>query len=134
MTSGGRLLLYSRTNMQPAASFSFPKPRRITQASEYERVKRDGLVRGGKLLTLKCLPVENSGPFRAGFITSRRIGSAVVRNRVRRRLREIVRRHQHDLREGIWIVLVARKDAATAGYHALEHEWLRLARRASILR
>jgi ribonuclease P protein component len=37
------------------------------------------------------------------------------------------------LREGVWIVLVARKDAATADYHALEHELLRLARRASIL-
>jgi hypothetical protein len=37
------------------------------------------------------------------------------------------------LREGFWIVLVARNDAATAGYRALEHAWLRLARRASIL-
>ncbi|HJW38858.1 MAG TPA: ribonuclease P protein component [Candidatus Udaeobacter sp.] len=119
--------------MQPAVSFSFPKGRRLTQGSEYERVKQDGFVRGGKLLTLNVLPVEQSGPCRAGFITSRRIGSAVVRNRVRRRLREIVRRRQHNLREGVWIVLIARKDAATAGYRALEHEWLRLARRASIL-
>ena len=119
--------------MQPAGSFSFPKGRRLTQASEYERVKREGVVRGGKLLTLNVLPVKHSGPCRAGFITSRRVGSAVVRNRVRRRLREIVRRHQHNLREGVWIVLVARKDAATADYGALEHEWLRLARRASIL-
>ena len=119
--------------MQPAGSFSFPKGRRLTQASEYERVRQDGFARGGKLLALNVLSVEHSGPCRAGFITSRRIGSAVVRNRVRRRLREIVRRNQHDLREDFWIVLVARKAAATAGYRALEHEWLRLAKRASIL-
>ena len=119
--------------MQPSVSFSFPKGQRLTQASEYERVKKDGSARSGKLLVLNVLPVEHSGPCRAGLITSRRIGSAVVRNRVRRRLREIVRHHQHDLREGFWIVLVARKNAATAGYRALEHEWLRLARRASIL-
>jgi len=119
--------------MQPAGSLSFPKGRRLTQASEYERAKQDGFVRSGKLLTLNVLPVEQSGPCRAGFITSRRVGSAVVRNRVRRRLREIVRRHQHNLREGVWIVLVARKDAATADYRALEHEWLRLAKHASIL-
>jgi hypothetical protein len=37
------------------------------------------------------------------------------------------------LQEGFWIVLVARRDAASASYRALEHEWLRLARRASIL-
>src|SRR5881296_1510737 len=113
--------------MMPAGSFSFPKHRRLTQVSEYERVKRDGFTRRGKLLMLNVLPVENSGPCRAGFVTSRRVGSAVVRNRVRRRLREIVR--QHHLREGFWIVLVARRDAADASYRALEHEWLRLARR-----
>jgi ribonuclease P protein component len=54
----------------------------------------------------------------------------VVRNRVRRRLREIVRRHQHDLRQDLWIVLIAKRDAS---YRVLEDEWLRLARRASIL-
>jgi hypothetical protein len=37
------------------------------------------------------------------------------------------------LREDFWIVLVARRDAADATYGALEHEWLRLAKRASIL-
>jgi ribonuclease P protein component len=119
--------------MAPTDSFSFPKSRRLTKASEYERVKRDGFTRRGKLLMLNVVAVENSGPCRAGFIASRRIGGAVARNRVRRRLREIVRQHQYELREGFWIVLVARGDAADANYRALEHEWLRLARRASIL-
>jgi ribonuclease P protein component len=48
-------------------------------------------------------------------------------------LREIVRRHQHDLRQDFWIVLIARRDAANASYRGLEDEWLRLARRAFIL-
>jgi ribonuclease P protein component len=119
--------------MAQATSYPFPKARRLTRASEYERVKRDGVIQRGKLLTLSAAIVENSGLCRVGFITSRRLGSAVVRNRVRRRLREIVRRHQHDLRQDFWIVIVARRDAATASYRALEDEWLRLARGASIL-
>ena len=119
--------------MQPPGSFSFPKARRLARASEYERVKRDGFTQRGKLLLLRVLPLEHSGLSRAGFITSSGLGGAAVRNRVRRRLREIVRQHQHELRNGFWIVLVARKDAVTAGYRTLEHEWLRLARRASIL-
>ena len=82
---------------------------------------------------LNFAPVESSVPCRVGLIASRRIGGAVARNRVRRRLREIVRRHQHDLRHGFWIVLVAKRDAVNASYHELEHEVLRLARRASIL-
>ena len=119
--------------MSTGGSFSFARARRLTRASEYERVKRDGLVRRGKLLMLSATPVENCGLCRVGFITCRRLGNAVVRNRVRRRLREIVRQHQHDLRQDFWIVIVARPDAATASYRALEDEWLRLAKRASIL-
>jgi ribonuclease P protein component len=119
--------------MAQPTSFSFPKTRRLTRASDYERVKQEALVRHGKLLTLSAAMVENTGLCRVGFITSRRVGSAVVRNRVRRRLREIVRRHQHDLRQDLWIVLIAKRDAGSASYRALEDEWLRLARRASIL-
>ena len=117
--------------MAPAGSFSLPKTRRLTHRSEYERVKRNGITQRGKLLILSVMPVGDS--WRAGFITSGRLGGAVVRNRVRRRLREIARRHQHELRQGVWFVIIARHEAATASYGALEDEWLRLARRASIL-
>jgi ribonuclease P protein component len=48
-------------------------------------------------------------------------------------LREVVRRHQPELRQGVWFVIIARTEAANAAYSALEDEWLRLARRASIL-
>jgi ribonuclease P protein component len=120
-------------DMAPPGSFSFPKSRRLTKASEYEHVKREGFTRRGNLLMLNVVAVKNSGPCRAGFIASPRLGGAVARNRVRRRLREIVRHHQHELREGFWIVLVARRDAADSSYYVLEHEWLRLAERASIL-
>jgi ribonuclease P protein component len=48
-------------------------------------------------------------------------------------LREIVRQHQHQLRQGFWFVIIARHEAANASYGTLEDEWLRLGRRASIL-
>jgi len=119
--------------MAPSGSFSFPKARRLTHRSEYERVKRNGITQRGKLLMLNAMAMDNSGPWRVGLVTSARVGGAVVRNRVRRRLREIVRRHQHELRQGVWFVIIARHEAANASYCALEDEWLRLARRASIL-
>lgn len=119
--------------MKQAHSLSFPRSRRLTNASEYERVKRDGFARRGKLLIANVALVENSGLCRVGFVISRHVGSAVVRNRVRRRLREVVRQHQHKLREGFWVVLIARRDAVDASYRALQDEWLRLAKRASIL-
>src|SRR5439155_21241915 len=103
----------------PARSLSFPKARRLTLASEFERVKQSGCAQRGKLLMLGVLAVENAGRFRAGFVTSRKIGGAVARNRLRRRLREVVRKHQHDLREDFWIVLIAQPDAGRARYRSV---------------
>jgi ribonuclease P protein component len=119
--------------MARAHSLSFPKTRRLTRTSEFDCVKERGHSERGKFMVLGVLAVQSSGASRIGFVTSRRLGSAVVRNRVRRRLREIVRKHQHDLRENFWIVLIARGDATNASYRSLEDEWLRLAKRASIL-
>ena len=72
-------------------------------------------------------------PARVGFVTSKRVGGAVVRNMVRRRLREAVRVSRPHLKAGCWLVLVARYTAAKASAAELAQEWLRLARRASIL-
>jgi ribonuclease P protein component len=71
--------------------------------------------------------------FRVGLVTSKRIGGAVVRNRVRRRLRDIIRTQQGKLQAGFWFVVIARPSAARESYGALKDEWLRLAEHASIL-
>jgi ribonuclease P protein component len=113
--------------------FAFPKSRRLTQSSEFDRVKKDGRVQRGRFILLSVLKTTDGAPFRAGFITSRAVGSAVIRNRVRRRLREIVRKHQREIVEGNWIVTIARVSAAKASSQELEGEWLRLANRAFIL-
>jgi ribonuclease P protein component len=117
----------------PRGSLSFPKIRRLTRESEFDRIRQEGRAYRGKMLMVNVLTGVEGETFRAGFITSRRIGSAVVRNRVRRRLREIVRRHQHEIISGAWVVTIARALAARTSYRQLEDEWLRLAKRASIL-
>lgn len=113
--------------------FRLPAKRRLQRAREFEQVRSEGRTVRGNLLTLGILRVQEEKKFRAGFVTSRRVGSAVVRNRVRRRLREIVRRRQHELVDQMWLVIIARPAAAAATSATLEAEWLRLAKRAGIL-
>lgn len=120
-------------NDSAPASLRFPKERRLIRPAEFLRVKNEGATVQGSLLILGVLKAPESPRFRVGLVTSKRVGGAVVRNRVRRRLREIVRRHQHALRGEIWFVIVARPRAARASYAQLEDEWLRLAKRAFIL-
>ena len=117
----------------PARSLSFPKQQRLTRSSQFDLVRKEGRTQRGKLLMLGVLASNANDGLRAGFVTSGRIGGAVLRNRVRRRLREIVRKHQHEIVDPVWVVTIARTDAARATYRQLEDEWLRLARRASIL-
>ena len=111
----------------------FPKTRRLTLTSQFARVRKEGQNVRGRLLILGFLRTERTECFQAGFVTSKRIGEAVVRNRVRRRLRDVVRTQQGRLREGVWFIVIARPAAARASYGALKDEWLRLAERASIL-
>lgn len=112
---------------------SFSKARRLALPVEFTRVRTQGKSERGRLLILGFLKIKDEEAFRAGFVTSKRIGGAVVRNRVRRRLRDIVRTEQVRLRPGFWLVLVARPAAASASHRELKDEWLRLAERASIL-
>lgn len=113
--------------------FRFPAARRLKLSREFARVRtKRRTVRGG-LLLVGVLEVEEEAAFRVGLVTSRRVGGAVVRNRIRRRLREIVRRHQHELRAGFWMVIVARPAAAQASSAALGAEWLKLTRRAGLI-
>ena len=114
-------------------SNAFPKTRRLTLPSEFARVRIEGQSLRGPLFVLAFLQHETTTPSRTGFVTSKRVGGAVVRNRIRRRLRSIVQTHQAKLRPGLWLVLIARPGASAASFRALKDEWLRLAERASIL-
>lgn len=70
---------------------------------------------------------------RLGLTTSTKLGHAVVRNRVRRRLREIYRLHEQDLLPGYDIVIVARVRAVHSRYANLDRDFLRLAKKLQLL-
>lgn len=76
--------------------------------------------------------VANEQPLtRYAFAISRRVGNAVMRNRVKRRLREILR--LSELAEGFDIVIVARPAAAETDFQALKTELTLLLKRAKLL-
>lgn len=73
-------------------------------------------------------------PPRFGVVTSRKVGCAVVRNKVRRRIRHIQQACLAQIENGVWCVTVARFRASEATFAELNAEWCKLARRAGILR
>ena len=76
---------------------------------------------------------DEPGYTRVGFSVSRRVGGAVVRNRVKRRLREVMRRMLADIAPGYDLVVTARPDAANTPIATLDQELRALLRRARLL-
>ena len=70
---------------------------------------------------------------RVGFTVTVKLGHAVVRNRIRRRLREIYRLHESELRRGTDLIVVARSRSADASYRELERDFLAACARLSLL-
>ena len=71
---------------------------------------------------------------RVGITVSKKLGGAVVRNRVRRRLREVYRLHEDRFLPGYDIVVVARSRSIDAPFQTLCDAYLSLAQKAGILR
>ena len=85
----------------------------------------------GSLIRMGLL-TDRATPTQSAVVVSRRVGSAVVRNKVKRRLREIYRHELPRLKPGVWLVVTAKPGAAKAPIATLRAEWLRLATRLSI--
>ncbi len=111
----------------------FPRAARIHSGGEFALVRSEGRSVQGRFLRLSAARDPAGGQTRFGFITPRRIGMAVIRNRVRRRLREICRLYRPVLDPGWLVVIVAKSPAAKATFSEMREEWLILARQLPIL-
>jgi ribonuclease P protein component len=101
---------------------------RLQRPSDYQRVFQHGTKLVASVFVLYVLPT--SAPrSRLGLAVSRRIGGAVVRNRVKRRLRELFRRHKLLLCPACDVVFVARQGAAEASLEEYTRQFLMLLQR-----
>lgn len=102
---------------------------RLTRQSDLLRVRREGRSWAHPLLVLSAARNE-LGATRFAFIVGRRIGKAVVRNRVKRQLREAVRRHLSEVPAGWDMVLLARGPIAGARFAEIENAVAEMLRRS----
>lgn len=100
-----------------------PAESRMRRRRDFTAAVRRGSRSGRKLLTGHLLvPAGDDCPPRAGFVVGRAVGIAVVRNRVRRRLRALVREYLSSLPRGSLLVVRAHPQAATASQADLAAE------------
>lgn len=105
---------------------------RLRRSADFEHARLRGRTERTPLLLLNA--VRNEQPAtRCGFSVSRRVGNAVIRNRVRRRLREILRRHLPRIPSGWDLAFIARPASAQADFPTLAAAVESLLARAQLL-
>ncbi len=104
----------------------------LRRDADFERVRQQGQTWRHPLVILGAAP-NDLAHNRYGFVTSRRLGGAVVRNRVRRLLREAARLSAPQLRPGFDIVIIARNEIVAQPYYKVNSALMELFQRARLL-
>jgi ribonuclease P protein component len=107
----------------------------VRKRTEYLAIQGGGRrVVGDHYMLFARRAAEATAPARFGVTVSRKVGNAVLRNKVKRWIRESCRRMKADLPPGLDLVIVARPSAAGAGYGPTASELANLARRVRVPR
>ncbi len=114
--------------MAKALREGFPRQYRIVRGSDFRAIYKTGLKLNSERFVL--FGRENHrNHHRLGMTVSRKVGGAVVRNRVKRLFREIFRRSTADLPNHFDLIVNARRSCADAAFSELRDEFLTAARR-----
>ena len=110
----------------------FGRSSRILESKDFVRVSRKGKRRASSEFVLLSTiapdsPGRDTSDPRLGLSTSRSVGNAVVRNRIRRQVREWFRREKKKLPASLDLVVIARKRAASLDTVDVFHSLDRLA-------
>ena len=104
----------------------------LKKNSDFRRLYTKGKSAATQYLVVYCRK-NRQDHNRTGYTVSTKLGHAVVRNRVRRRLREIVRLNAASMKPGYDLVLVARSRAVEAEYKTLERAYLTACQKLGLL-
>ena len=106
----------------------------MTTRAEFSRVRKDGRAKAGRFVVLSTLESPELPYLMVGFITTRRVGKAHDRNRLRRRFRAMVRDHAESFVDRKrYLVTIPRAGASEASFEELEKDWLKQARRLGLI-
>lgn len=110
------------------------KEHRLARREDFNRVYRRGKSAANLQFVLYYLPQKEAGPFRLGVSVSKKLGNAVVRNSIRRRMKEIIRLAQDELQPGLDLVIIARKPVAEMEYEEMRKSLNHVMKRAGVLK
>lgn len=107
---------------------------RLRKREDFSRVYRYGQSVSNLKFVVYYLPNGKLEKFRIGISASKKIGTAVIRNRVRRLVKEIVRKHADRVKDKIDFIFIAKKTSAELNYEECERNVLHIMKKAGLFK
>lgn len=120
-------------NLKTDSDFSFKKENRIKSKNDFQIVYKTGRSVVDSMSVMYVLANDEKN-IKIGLAVGKKMGNAVVRNRVKRLMREVFRHRRSELKDSIHIIWVARKKLIAADIYTYDRIFMRLAKRAGILK
>lgn len=121
----------TQSNIDAKPDFSFPKDLRLLRSGDFREVYREGFRTGCRYFRAFCRPRDEGSEPRVGFTTPRALGKAVIRNRIKRKMREAVRHEVRELGPGWDVVFNPRRTVVSAPPEELRREVQKVFRRCN---
>ena len=104
---------------------------RLRRNSDFQQVRQHGKFNASPLMVLAFLRNELDHS-RFGFVVSKRLGKAVQRNKIKRRMREATRLRIPQIKPGFDLVLIARQPIREANYTEIEQSLQHLLKKSDL--
>lgn len=109
------------------------KKYRLKRRSDFRRVFRAGTSVANRQFILYIYHRKEEGPPRVGVSVSKKLGKAVKRNRIRRRIKEVVRQWVEEIPDGVDLVVIARQPVATMDFSQIRSSLNHLFKKAKLI-
>ena len=113
--------------------YELPKSSIIRNKFEFNRVYSKGRSYVNQMMIIHVVNSDNVKG-KVGFAVGKKIGNAVVRNRIKRLMREAYRIGQYSINQNISMILIARKPLADAKSYLVQKAFMNLCKKAKILK
>ncbi|RNB77011.1 ribonuclease P protein component [Brevibacillus panacihumi] len=107
---------------------------RLRKNEHFQAVFQRGTSAANKQFVLYSARQEGQAAFRAGISVSKKIGNAVIRNRVKRLIREAVARLEDAIPKGVDLVIIARPGVESMSLESIEQSLLHVMKRAKVIK
>jgi len=108
------------------------KKYRIKKNEEFQKVFKHGASMANRQFVIYMLDQPEEKEFRLGLSVSKKVGKAVVRNRIKRLIRQVFIEEKDNIQKGKDYIIIARKPAAEMDYHEVKKSLIHLFHKTKI--